>query len=206
MSSACQICERDWQPSTVTDEPLIQLARGDARNATTSPTSSARPKRPNGSSARTNSAMPAGSACLPLLPRASGKKNRSRRNAVDANAVFGELLRHRLCQADFGGLHRVVDHASARSRPQIDAIITIEPPPRGAHVRHDEARHADCRVESLIESLLPFGIRRVDDIGAFGGADVVDQDVDAAERLDSRADDFLRPFAGGRSAATAMRV
>ena len=58
-----QISERDWQPSTGKDEPLIQLARGEARNATAAPTSSARPKRPNGSSNRRNSAIPAGSAC-----------------------------------------------------------------------------------------------------------------------------------------------
>ena len=35
-----QINDRDCAPSTVTLAPLIQLARGDARNATTAPTSS----------------------------------------------------------------------------------------------------------------------------------------------------------------------
>ena len=60
---ACnQIRERDWQPSTGTLAPLIQLARGDTRNATTAPTSSGRPNRPNGSSRRTNSAIPSGSS------------------------------------------------------------------------------------------------------------------------------------------------
>ena len=58
-----QIRERDWQPSTGTLAPLIQLARGDTRNATTAPTSSGRPKRPNGSSRLTKSAIPAGSSC-----------------------------------------------------------------------------------------------------------------------------------------------
>ena len=53
-----QIWERDWQPSTGTLAPLIQLEQGDARNATTAPTSSGRPKRPNGSSLVTNSAIP----------------------------------------------------------------------------------------------------------------------------------------------------
>ena len=57
-----QIRERDWQPSTGTLAPLIQLARGDTRNATTAPTSSGRPNRPNGSSRRTNSAIPSGSS------------------------------------------------------------------------------------------------------------------------------------------------
>ena len=63
MTARNQIWERDWQPSTGTLAPLIQLARGDARNATTAPTSSGRPKRPNGSSRLTKSAMPAGSSC-----------------------------------------------------------------------------------------------------------------------------------------------
>ena len=60
---ADQIRERDWQPSTGTLAPLIQLARGETRNATTAPTSSGRPNRPNGSSRFTNSAIPAGSSC-----------------------------------------------------------------------------------------------------------------------------------------------
>ena len=42
---------------------VIQLARDEARKATTSPSSSARPKRPNGSSRFTYSAMPAGFSC-----------------------------------------------------------------------------------------------------------------------------------------------
>src|SRR5262249_35455382 len=50
-------------PSTGMHAPEIQLARGDSRNATTVPTSSGRPKRPNGRSRRTKSAIPAGSAC-----------------------------------------------------------------------------------------------------------------------------------------------
>src|SRR5262245_1865804 len=53
----------DWHPSTVMHAPEIQLARGDATNATTDPTSSAVPKRPNGRSRLTNSAMPFGSSC-----------------------------------------------------------------------------------------------------------------------------------------------
>ena len=57
-----QIRERDWQPSTGTHAPLIQLARADTRNATTAPTSSGRPNRPNGSSSLTSSAIPSGSS------------------------------------------------------------------------------------------------------------------------------------------------
>ena len=54
---------RLWHPSTTMDAPLIQLARAEHRNATTSPTSSGRPNRPNGISRLRNSAMPVGSAC-----------------------------------------------------------------------------------------------------------------------------------------------
>ncbi len=45
-----------------THVPDTQLALGDARNATTSATSSGVPNRPNGRSRFTMSAMPAGSA------------------------------------------------------------------------------------------------------------------------------------------------
>jgi len=61
--AADQIRERDWQPSTGTHAPLIQLALGETRNATTDPTSSGRPNRPKGNSRATKSAMPAGSSC-----------------------------------------------------------------------------------------------------------------------------------------------
>ena len=64
----------DWQPSTTTDAPLTQLARGEARNATTSPTSSARPKRPNGSSRRRTRRCPPGSACCRFCHEPPGNR------------------------------------------------------------------------------------------------------------------------------------
>ena len=88
--------ERPWQPSTGTHAPLIQLARGEARKATTAPTSSGRPKRPNGSSRRTKSAMPSGSACWRLCHEPPGKQDRPGRDAVDADVERRELLRQRL--------------------------------------------------------------------------------------------------------------
>ena len=73
------------------------------------------------------------------------------------------------------------------------------------HVRHDEPRHADGRIQRLVERLLPLGVGRVDDVGAFGGGDVVDEDVDAAEGLERGVDDLLRRLrAVDRSAATAI--
>src|SRR3954468_21676051 len=65
---------RLWQPSTTTDVPLIQLARGDARNATTAPTSSGRPKRPNGSYRRMKSAIPSGSSFTRRSHEPPGKR------------------------------------------------------------------------------------------------------------------------------------
>ena len=115
-------------------EPLIQLARGEARNATTSPTSSARPKRPNGSSRVTNSAMPVRIGLLPLVPRPARKQNRARRDAVDADVVLGQLLRHRLREADFGRFHGVVGHPAAR----------FAPPDRRDHHDRPAAARAAC--------------------------------------------------------------
>ena len=181
---ADQIRERDWQPSTGTLAPLIQLARGDTRNATTAPTSSGRPNRPNGSSRRTNSAIPAGILLLTRVPRSARKQNRPRRHAVDADVVARQLLRHRLGQADFGRLHGVVGHPAARfaapdRRDHHDRAAAAPP-----HVRHGQPRRADRRKQRLVERLLPLGVGGVDDVGAPGEADVVDEDVEAAEGLD----------------------
>ena len=52
-----------WPPSTLTQAPVTQLARGEARKTTTLATSSAVPKRPRGMFWRTNWAIPSGSSC-----------------------------------------------------------------------------------------------------------------------------------------------
>ena len=108
-----QIRERDWQPSTGTLAPLIQLARGETRNATTAPTSSGRPNRPNGSSRLTKSAIPSGSSCT-ADPRSPGNRIEPGATLFTRMLSRGQLLRHRLRQADFGGLHGVVGHPAAR--------------------------------------------------------------------------------------------
>ena len=66
--------DRLWQPSTVIAAPLTQLDLGDARKQTTLATSSARPKRPKGSSRLTNSAIPWGSDCCRLCHEPPGKR------------------------------------------------------------------------------------------------------------------------------------
>ena len=204
---ADQIRERDWQPSTGTLAPLIQLARGDTRNATTAPTSSGRPNRPNGSSRRTNSAIPSGSSCTPAIPRSSRKTNRPRRDAVDADVVARQLLRHRLGEADFGRFDGVVGHPAARfaapDRRDHDDRAAAAPP----HVRHGQPRRADRRKQRLVERLLPLGVGRVDDAGAPGEPDVVDEDVEAAEGLDrSRDRRASTPAAVATSAATGQHA
>ena len=70
------------------------------------------------------------------------------------------------------------------SRPQIDAIITIAPPPRARMCGTASARRADGGEHRLVERRLPFGVGGPEQIAARGAADVVHQDVDAAERLD----------------------
>src|SRR5204863_7331539 len=44
------------------------------------------------------------------IPRSPRKTDGTRRHAVDADVVAGQLLRHRLGDADFGGFHGVVGH------------------------------------------------------------------------------------------------
>ncbi len=57
----------------------------------------------------------------------------------------------------------------------------MTPPPRLRHVRHRGARGANGGIERLIERLLPELVRRLEQAGAAAEADVVDEDVDAAE-------------------------
>ena len=71
-------------------------------------------------------------------------------------------------------------------------------------MRDDEARHPDCRIERLIERLVPLRVCRVDDVGALGCANVVDQDIDAAKRLESRVDDLLGAFGRGQVSCDVM--
>src|SRR5262249_44022457 len=125
-----QIGERDWHPSTGTLAPLIQLARGDPRNATTAPTSSGRPNRPNGSSRLTKSAIPSGSSRTRRSHDPPG-------NRIDPGAtLFTRILSRASCCAM--ALARLISAAFTAlyvirppdSRPQTDATITMAPPPR----------------------------------------------------------------------------
>src|SRR6185312_9807873 len=125
-----QIRERDWQPSTGTLAPLIQLARGDTRNATAAPTSSGRPNRPNGSSRRTNSAIPSGSSFTRLSHDPPGNRIDPGATLLTRMLSFASccaIAFARLISAAFTALYVI---RPPDSRPQIEAIITIAPPPR----------------------------------------------------------------------------
>ena len=65
------------------------------------------------------------------------------------------------------------------------------------HQRHGQARGADRREQRLVDRRLPLGVGRAEDVGAAGLADVVDQDVDAAEPFDRARHDQL-DAGGGR--------
>ncbi len=64
-------------------------------------------------------------------------------------------------------------------------------------MRHRQAGGADRGKKRLVERRLPFGVGRSQQIGARRAADVVDQDVETAERLDGAADDELDARRGG---------
>ena len=184
-TSRNQIRERDWQPSTGTLAPLIQLARADARNATTAPTSSGRPNLPNGSSLLMKSAMPAGSSCWRRCHEPPG-------NRIEPGAtLLTRILSRANCWAS--DLARLISAALTAlyvirppdSRPQIDAIITIEPPPR----RRMWGTARDGRLGNrwiehvLVEGLTPFIVRTSSVIdGAARQADVVDEHVQLRQR------------------------
>ena len=55
-----QINDLDWQPSTLTQAPVMSEARSEARKTTTFATSSGRPNRPSGISALTNCSIASG--------------------------------------------------------------------------------------------------------------------------------------------------
>ena len=149
-----------WQPSTTTVVPLIQLARDEARKATTSPTSSARPKRPNGSSRLDEVGDALGIGLLALVPRPAGKQDRPGRHAVDADVVRRQLLRQRLGQADLGRLHRVVGHAAAGLAAEDRRDDDDGAAAAGAHGGTTSARGANRREQRLVERLLPVGVAR----------------------------------------------
>ena len=135
---------------------------GDARKATTFPTSSARPKRPNGSSRRTNSAMPSGSACWRFHQEPPGNENRARGDAVDADVVARELLGHRFGQADLRGLHGVVGHPAARLAAVDRRDHQDHAAPPRPHRGHGQPRRPDGRIQRLVERLLPLVVAGLD--------------------------------------------
>ena len=193
---ANQIRERDWQPSTGTLAPLIQLARGDARNATTAPTSSGRPKRPNGSSAART--RPSLRIVLDApIPRPPQIRIDPGATLLTRMLSLRQLLGHRLREADFGGLHRVVGHPAAGFAAPDRRNHHDRRRRRASHVRDRHARRSDGRKQRLVEA--PPATRRPwcpTMPAASGEPDVVDEDVEAAEGLDGSHHDVGDAFVG----------
>ena len=126
--------------------------------------------------------MPSGSSCWRFHHEPPGNRIEPGRHAVHADVVARQLLRQRLREADLRGLHRVVGHAAAglaaedRRDHDDDAAAALP------HVRHGQPRRANRREERLVERLLPVGVggaRAM--LAAAGQADVVHEDVEAAE-------------------------
>jgi hypothetical protein len=139
--------------------------------------------------------MPAGSACWRFHQEAAlSEQNRPRRHAVHADVRRGELQRQGFRQADLGGLHRVVRHASASLAAEDRRDDDDRTAAAGAQVRHGEPRRPHGREQRLIERFLPVDIGRVDDAGTAPETDVVHEHVDSAETAHGFVDDSLDAF------------
>ena len=74
------------------------------------------------------------------------------------------------------------------SRPKIDAIMMIDPPPRCCMCGTARRDARTGRHQRLIERLLPELVRGVDEAPPPRRANVVDEDIDPTERLDRPVD------------------
>ena len=96
-------------------------------------------------------------------------------------------------EADLRGLDRVVGHAAARFAAPDRGDHDDRAAAARAHVRHGETRGADRGKQRLVEGRLPLGVGGLEQVAAAGAADVVDEDVEAAERFDRAFDDASMP-------------
>ena len=133
-----------------------------------------------------------------LVPRPAWKTDRPRRHAVDADIIFRQLLRHRLGEADFRRFHGVVRHAAARFTPPDRRDHHDRAAATPAHLGHGHPGRADGWEERLVERLMPLRVGRMDDVGALREADVVDENIEAAESLDGSQDHVGDTLFGGK--------
>ncbi len=79
------------------------------------------------------------------------------------------------------------------AREPMPTMLTMQPSLL-AQMRPCGARRADIAVEFQCEAVLPVVLGEGEEVGALGGAGIVDQDIEPAERRDRRID---RGLAGG---------
>ena len=111
-----------------------------------------------------------------------------RRHRVDEHAFGGKLLRQRFRQRDQAGLRRAVVRGvrvaflAGDRRDVDDAAVTLLD-----HLRHDRAAGQERPDEVDLDDAPPdFGVEFPGHAVAAGDAGVVDEDVDAAVRIDGR--------------------
>ena len=119
----------------------------------------------------------------PARPRARG-------------CCLGELLRHRLREADLGGLHRVVGHTAAAFAPVNRGDHDDDAAAPRPHRGHDETRRSNGWRQRLVERFLPVGVGRLEQSGSARQPDVVDENVHPAERRHRLIDDGLDAVPG----------
>ena len=192
---------RDCPPSTFRQAPRTRLAASEARKATTRPTSSGRPKRPERQVGLEKCVDPVRILPGPPFPAAAGEHDGARRDGVHADAERRELHGEGLRHPDLGGLggdvRRALQVASAPlaavDRHDVDDGAAA---PR-AHARHHEPARADGRHQVQVDRPLPLLRAGLLERAAGRPANVVDQDVHATERGLRRAHRSLYAFRRG---------
>ncbi len=110
---------------------------------------------------------------------------------VHPHAFLDADVRHRLGEVQQCDIHRAADGELRRSRARADADDVDDAAVGFAQMRPGGARGADIAVELQRETVLPVVLGQREEIGALGGAGVVHQDVEPAERRDRGIDSGL---------------
>ncbi len=169
--------ERVCPPSTLTQAPVTQEARSEARKTTTAATSSRPAEATHGYVGLDERLHALGVLLQAPSPRATWEGGRARRHRVDADVVAGQGQGHALGVADHGRLHGVVgDGAAGLATPDggdVDDAAAAGPP----HVRHDRPRGPHGGQDVGLVDRVPGLVL----VARPGAADVVHQHVDAPE-------------------------
>ena len=146
-------------PSTGMDAPLIQLARSDERNTTTSATSKSVPSRCAGNSRVRNIFVFFRRFVLEAFPTAAREKERARADGVDADVVGCQFPRERAREKYFTRFGCAVLRAPVRGFPTRDgrdgdntATISF------CHVGNGHTAGANRVKKVEVKGLLPVGV------------------------------------------------